>query len=129
MRLRLTNEHRDGGVIEDVAGVVDNAVLAVHGVRVKSHVSNDEQVGILGFDCSHGRLYETLRVGALGAVQTLLVAVDHRKQGDSRDAQGYSLLKLFEQAVNALARNPRHRRYRLTAILAVQNEHRIDQVA
>ncbi|MPM47174.1 hypothetical protein SDC9_93882 [bioreactor metagenome] len=44
MRERLADEYFDGVVVDDVAGIVQHAVLAVAGVWVQRHVGEHAQV-------------------------------------------------------------------------------------
>ena len=45
LRQRLLDEALDGRLVDDVAVLVDDAVLAIAGVRVQRHVAQHAQVG------------------------------------------------------------------------------------
>ncbi len=87
MRHGLAHQHVDGLVIQHVARVVDDAVLAVRRVRVQRDVGNHGEVRQLGLKGAHGSLHEAIRVRTFFAVRALLRRVDDREQGNRRDAQ------------------------------------------
>ena len=82
MRYSLAHEHVDGDVVQHVAVVIDDPVLAVGRVGVERDVCYYSKLRQLRLDCFDRALHEAIRVGALGAVEALLVLVDDREQGD-----------------------------------------------
>ncbi len=128
MRQGLPNQHRDSEVINHVATVVDDAVLAMSRVRVQRHVGYDRQLRQFVLDRANRALHEPVRVCALGPVERLVLRVNHGKQGDGRYAEPVGFCKLWKQAVDALARNAGHRLHRFTAALTVQHEYRVDEI-
>ena len=77
----------------------------------------------------HCPLHQPIGIGALGAIEALLVHVDNGKQGDSRDTKLRRFTELLEQVVDALSLYSWHRRYGFGTFVAVEHEHRVDQIA
>ncbi len=126
MRQGLTGQHRHRLVIHDVPGVVDDAVLSVSGVRIQRDVRNHCKIGMGVLDSPHRSLNEAVGVGALDAIEALLVGIDYREQGDGGDAQFDRLAERAEQPVDALALDARHRLDLLRPIIAIENENRVN---
>ena len=125
---RLLHERGDGDVVRDITGVVEQAVLSVARVRVERDVGDHAELGKPFLDGAHGSRDEALGMPCGGGVQRLEFRRDHRKQRDGRNAQRHALLGIAQQEVDALARDSRQRWHRLLAVLAVEHEHRIDEV-
>ncbi len=128
MRHGLPDEHVDRDVVEHVAVVVDDAVLAVRRVRVERDIGDNHKVGIGRLDCAHHRLNESVGIGAFGAIEAFLFLVDHREQRNGGDAELADLAQLFEQAVSGLAFDAGHRRHCLTAVVTLEHEYGINQI-
>ena len=73
MRHGLPHEHVDRDVVQHVTVVIDDAVLAVGRVWIERHVGDDRELRQLGLDRADRALHETIRIGAFGAVEALLV--------------------------------------------------------
>ena len=65
---RLLRQHRDRLVVEDVAAVVEQAVLAVAGERVERHVGQHAQLGEALLQLAHGARHQAVGVERLAAV-------------------------------------------------------------
>ena len=124
----LTLQHRHGLVVHHVAGVVDQAVLAVAGVRVERDVGDDAQVGQCLLECGHHTRHQAVRVVGLARVERLERRVDNREQRKCGDAEVARLLGGLEQQIERLALDPRHRGHRFFAPGAVEHKHRQDEV-
>ena len=75
-------------VVEDVAGVVEQAVLAVAGVRGRARRrSSRPEFGEAALELAHHRRHQALRVAGLAAVGCLAFRAEHREQRHHRDAQ------------------------------------------
>ena len=59
---RLLDERGDRLVVEHVAGGVDQAVLAVAGVRIERDVGDDAELGKALLQRAHGARHEALRM-------------------------------------------------------------------
>ncbi len=57
----LADQHLHGFVVHDVAGVVDQTVLAVGGKGVQGHVGDHAEVRYRALQCAHGALGQTVR--------------------------------------------------------------------
>ena len=128
VRQCLLDEHVDGHVVQDVAVVVDDAVLAMRRVRVQRNIGDDGKLGQRRLDGRNGALHEPVRVRTLGAVETFLFLVDNREQGDGRNAQVANLDELIEQAVDALTRDAGHGRDVFLPTLTVEHENRVNEI-
>ena len=128
VRQRLLHQHRRGDVVHHVAVVVDDAVLAVRGVRVEGDVGDhpERRHGLL--ERADRALHQSFRVPGLAAVERLGRAVRHREQRERRDAQPHQFLGLLDQFVDADPLDAGHRRYRHALPGALDDEHRVDQV-
>ena len=100
MRQRLPDKHIDCCVVENIAIVIDDAVLAVGCVRVERNVGHYDEVGQLCLDRLHGPLYQAVRVGTLRTVERLAVSPNHREQGHGGYAQIPGFGKSGEQLVD-----------------------------
>ena len=124
----LAHQHLDGLVVQDVAGVVDEAVLAVGGEGVERHVGDDPEFGKACLQGTHGALGETFRIEGLAGVQGLAVPGGDREQGDGRHPEAQELLGLAQEPVDGEALHPRHRLDGLPSPLALEHEIGCDQV-
>jgi hypothetical protein len=127
MHQRLLAQHGHGLVVEDVAGVVEQAVLAVAGVGVQRHVGQQPRPGKRCLS-AHGARHQAVGVGGLAAVGRLQRRLDDREQRHHRHAQLHALLGHRKQAVHAAPLHARHAGHVLHLALAVEHEHRQDQV-
>jgi hypothetical protein len=124
----LPGEHRKRLVVQHVALVVDQSVLAVRGVRVERDIADHPQLGHGRLDRPHRAAHQVAGIGRLGAVGGLQLRGRDRKQGNRRDAERRGLLQQRQQPVDRQALDARHGRHRLAPVLPVQDEHRPDQV-
>jgi hypothetical protein len=126
---RLLRQHGHGLVVEDVAGVVEQAVLAVAGEGVQRHVGQQAQLGEALLQFAHRARHQAFGVGGLAAVGRLQRQLDHREQRHHRHAQLHAVFGHREQAVQAAALHAGHAGHVLHLALPVEQEHRQDQVA
>ena len=83
------HERFDGAVIIHVgAGGVQDAVVAVGGVRVEGDVREDHRAGRLGLHFADGAVGEVRWVEGFGAFDGLAGGVDLREEGHAMDAEG-----------------------------------------
>lgn len=125
---RLPYQHVDADVVEDVAIVIQDAVLAMGGERVERHVGDDAQLRKALAQGAGGALGDAFRVVCLGGVQGLLLHRGHREQRQRRNAQGHPLFRLDQQLVDGQALDAGHRRNAFTLVDPIKDEHRQDQV-
>ena len=67
----LFNEHFDGFVVKDEAGLVDKAVLTVSGVRVERDIAHHSEFGEVFFQRTHYARNQAVRIGCFSAVGCL----------------------------------------------------------
>ena len=125
----LARKHGDRFIVHDIAVVVDNAVLAVRGVRVKCYVGDYRQFRVRGLQGPDRGRYQPVRVGRFFAAQGFELLVDDRKQGNGRDTELCGSACLGHDAVNAEPFDARHGRDRFPALLTGQHKHRVNQVS
>ncbi|MNN14350.1 hypothetical protein D3C81_1274110 [compost metagenome] len=129
MGQRLLDQHIDRLVVHHVAALVENAVLTMDGEGIECHVGDDPQLREALTQGAGGALGDAVRVVGFGAVEGLLLQRGHREQRQRRNAQCDQLLGFLQQQVDGQALDARHRRHALALVLAVEDEHREDQVA
>jgi hypothetical protein len=126
---RLLDQHLDGFVVQDVAGLVEQAVLAVAGEGVQRHVGHHAQAGKFFFSARTTRGHQAVGVGGLAADRVFQRGrLITGKQRHHRDAQLDAVFGHRQQQVQAQALHAGHRGHGLAAVAAVQHEHRVDQV-
>jgi hypothetical protein len=124
----LAGEHLHRFVIDDVAGVVEHAVLAVAGVGVERHVGHHAQVRKLFFQRPHHARDQAVGVERLLAVGCFEGGVDGREQRQHRNAELHAVFGHRQQQIQAQAVHAGHGRHGLALVLALVHEHGIDQV-
>ena len=82
MRARLAHQGFDGQVVQHVALVIDQTVLAVGGEGIEGHIGDDAEVRKLLLDRAHRRLRNAVGIPGLARVQRLFLLGRDRKQGD-----------------------------------------------
>ncbi len=122
------HQHLDRLVVQHVAAVVDQAVLAMRGERIQGDVGDHAQLGQRVLERAHRALRQAVGVEGLGRVLTLRAGRRDRKQRHRRDTQGMHLARLGDQQVDTQALDARHRGHRLALPLAFDNKHRVDEV-
>ena len=126
MRDCLAHEHGNRDIVEHIASIVDNAVLAVGRVWIQRDVRDNGKVGKLRFYRAHRSLNEAIRIGTLSTVKAFSVGIDNREERYSWYSERCDLLKFFEQDVHTLALNTGHRGHRFSAVFAIEHEYRVD---
>ena len=125
---RLLDPRSDGDVVLYVAVVVEDAVLAVSGERIEGDVGDDAQLREASTQRARGTLGNTVRIPGFGGIQGFLLQRRHREQRQCRNAQRHQLLGLLEQQVDGQPLDAGHRRHGFATVLAIEHEHREDQV-
>ena len=125
---RLAGQHLHRAVVEDVAVFVEQAVLAVAGVRIERDVGEQPQAREALFQLAQCPRDQPCGVRRLVAAGVLQRRLDDREQGHHRDAQFDALLGHVVQPVQAAALHAGHARHVLRLRVAVEHEHRQDQV-
>ena len=128
MRQRLLDQRIDGDVVHDVAGIVDDAVLAVRRVRVERDVGDHAELRHGLLDRAHCALREPFGIPGFAAVEALDVARRHREQRQRRDAQLGERLGLAHQLIDRDPLDAGHALDRLAPRAALDDEHRIDEI-
>ncbi len=128
LRQRLTHQHLDRGVVDDVVGLVQQAVLAVAGEGVEGHVGHDAQVGEFLFQGPHHRGHQAVWVGGFDAIGRFQVQADDGEQRHHRDAQLHAVFGHGQQQVQAQSLHAGHGAHGFASALAFQHKHRVDQV-
>jgi hypothetical protein len=125
----LLDQHVHGLVVNHVALVVDQAVLAVRGEGIQRDVGDDPEGGEALLQRRHGPLGQAFRIPRLARVIGLAVRRHHRKQRDGRDAQFEAAFGGRQQAVDRHALDTRHGGHVFGGVVALEHEYRPDQVA
>ncbi len=128
LRLGLADQHGDRLFVQDVTGFVQNAVLAVAGVGVQSHVSQHAQLGELLLEHAHHARNQAVRVGGFAAIRRFQGRVDGREQGHHGDAQLQTLFGHAHQFIRRIAHDAWHGADLLLNSLAFTHKDRVDQV-
>ena len=128
LRQRLLDQHFERDVVDDVAAGVDHAVLAVRSVGVERDVGHDAELGEALLELRDGARHQSAGVVGLATVERLELLLDDGEQRQGGNAKLETDLGLPQQPVDRHALDPRHRGHLFGAILAVEHEHRIDQV-
>ena len=68
---RLLLQNRNGVVVQNVAGVIDNAVLTVAGVGIQRNIGHHTELGKMLFEARHDARNQALGIGGLAAVRRL----------------------------------------------------------
>src|SRR5690606_38291243 len=118
----------DGDVVLDVTLFVEDAVLAMSGEGVQGDVSDHPQLREARAQGASRALGNTVRVPGFGTVQGFLLDRGNREQRQRRNTQLDPRLRSFQQQVDRQALDARHRGHFFTTVLAVQHEHRQNQV-
>jgi hypothetical protein len=87
LRQGLLHEHFNGGIVQDVAAVVKQSVLAVAGVGVECDIGHHAQLGKMFFQRTHHVWHQSVWVGGLSTVRCFEVTADDGKQSHHRNAQ------------------------------------------
>jgi hypothetical protein len=128
VRERLLHERRHGRVVHHVAGLVDQAVLAVAGVGIERDVGDHAELGVFALERAHRALHQTVVVPGLVRVQRLRLQGRHGEQRERGDSQRVRLAGGAKQLVDAEPLDTRHRGHGLAGALALAHEHGPDQV-
>ena len=124
----LAREDFDGDVIEYVAVLIDDAILAMRRIRIERDIGQNAKVREALFERAHGAGNEPLRVGRLAAIERLERGVDDGEKRHHRNAQGNALFGDRHQRVERVAHHAWHGRHGLPYALPLCNEHRINKV-
>ena len=87
MAQRLASQCLEGFVVQHVARLVDQAVLAVACVGVERDIGYHTEIRQRILECPHDARHQPTWVPGLGGIETLLLGFDHRKQRQRRNAQ------------------------------------------
>ena len=128
MAERLLDQHGQCLVVEHVASAVDEAVLTVDGVGIERHVGDDAELREFLLQRPHHARHEAFGVVRLFGELGLERLVDHREQGQCRHAELHRTLGRLQQQVEALALDAGHGTDFLDALLAIEHEHRVDEI-
>ena len=125
---RLRAQHGHGLVVQDVARVVEQAVLAVRGVRVECHIGEQAELREAILQRAHRARHQAIGVARLAAVGRLQRRLDHREQRQHRQAERDALLGHGQYAVDRQALHAGHAGHVLRRAAAINHEQRQDQV-
>ena len=103
-----------------------DAAVAVRRVLAQAQVGDHEQLGVGGLDGAGGELDDPLVVP--GARAVLVLGGRQAEQQDARHAERGELARLLDRGVDREVVDPGERGDRLAAVLAGDDEERLDQV-
>ena len=127
VRERLLHERLDGLVVDDVAAVVDQPVLAVRGVGIERDVGDHAQLRETLLERTHGALHQAFVIPGGDAIERLGLRRGHREQGECGDAQLAGLFGDLQQFVDRQAFDAGHRAHRRAAG-QFMDEDRVDEI-
>ena len=102
--------------------------MAVGGVGIEGSVRDDAERGAGRLDRGDGARNEAVRVDGLAPVGRLLVGVDVWKERDGRNAEARGSTCFLDQEIDAQAVGAGHGCDALAASIAIDDEHRVDQI-
>ena len=118
----------EGFIVENVTRCVDQAVLAVAGVGIERHIGDHAEIRKARLERLHNPRHQAIGIEGLGGIEGFLAILDHREERQRRHAKRHRLLGDAQQIVEGDATDAGHRRHGLDDLLALEHEHRIDQV-
>ncbi len=124
---RLAAKRLERLVVEDHA-VPDQPVLAVAGVGIEGDIGDQAELREPALEEPERAADEVLRVPGLAAVLGLGVRRGHRKERHGRDAGLEHPLGRAQDAIRAVAHDPRHGADALLVIAAIHDEDRQDEI-
>ena len=125
---RLADQDLDRLVVRDVAGLVDQAVLAVRGEGIERHIGDDPEIRYRSLQRTYRALRKPVGIERLACVERLDLRRGDRKERHGRDAEPLDLDRVLHQQIDAQTLDPRHGGDRLALPGAFQHEDRIDEV-
>jgi len=128
LRQRLLDQDLQRDVVEDVARLVDHAVLTVRGIGIQRDIRHDAQLREARFQRSSGARHEPARIECLSPVGALQPLLDDRKKRHDRNARGHALLGDRQQPIQRHALHARHGIHFLGAGFSVEHEYGVDEV-
>ena len=117
-----------GDVVQHIAALIDDAVLAMGGVGVESHIGDDAQLRVGRLQGAHDARHQAIVIPGGFGIQTLALLANHREQGDGRNAQRHQLGGLLQQQIQTQPLDAGHAGHRLAAVFPLQHEDRIDEI-
>ena len=125
---RLFDEDRDGLVVEDVAVLVQQAVMAVAGEGIEGDVAGDADFGGCGLHGLDDGGDEAFGVDGFVAAFVLLFGIDVREDGDGGDAQFAGADGGLGRFIDVQSVDAGHGFHRDAGFLAVVDDHAPDDV-
>ena len=125
---RLLAQRRHGHVVVHITGIIDDAVLSVGRVWIERGVRNDTEVRHRALRRLYGARNQPVRIPRLGTVQAAQGEFDIGKERDRRNAEFRHGLQLVDQPVDRIPLDTRHGLDRLHPVLALDDEHGIDEI-
>jgi hypothetical protein len=87
LRQCLAHERIERHVVDDIARLVDYAVLSVRGVRIERNVGHDAELGEALLERRHGARHQPLGIERFAAVFGLQLWIDRGEECQHRDTQ------------------------------------------
>ncbi len=125
---RLAFQHGDGFVVQHISGGINDAVLAVRGVRIQRDIGDHAQLRKTFFQRGHCARHQTFGIDGFAPVRCFQCAFNRRKQRNCRNPGLETAVGMAQQLVDGVALHPRHRIHGDSAVFTVDDEHRIDQI-
>ena len=126
---RLVDQHCHRIVIDDIAGVVEQPVLAVAGIGVERDIGEDADIASAGIaDRLDRAAHQIVGIERLGPVVAAAIGLRVGKQRDAGDAQIDRLLRAFGDVVDRPARHARQAGNGFLDPGTIGDEQRPDQI-
>ncbi len=126
---RLLHQHFVGLIVQHVAMLVDQSILAVCRVRIECHVGQYAEFGEALLDGLDRARHQAFGIEGLAPVRGFEWRGDHRKERHHRDSERNALVGDRQQLVDRHAFDTRHRDDGVAPSFAFHDEHRVDEVA
>ncbi len=124
----LAHQYFHGLIVEDVAGFIQDAVLAVAGVGIQCHVGHHAQLGEFLLQRADHAGDQAVGVEGFFAVGRFQAGINRGEQRQEGDLQLHAFLGHGQQQIQTQAVHARHGRHGLTAVAASVHKHRVDEV-
>ena len=125
---RLRDELLGGLVVEDIARLVGQAVVAVRGVGVERDIGQDTDLGHRVLDGADRAAHEVVGVERFLAHFAAQVRRGVGEEGDARDAEVAGFAGAVGEAIDRPAADPGKRRDRLLPALPLGDEQGPDEI-
>ncbi len=117
-----------GFVIEHIASLIHQSIVAVRGEGIERDVGKEAESGKCGFNLLNGMGDEPIAFKRLAAHAIFFLRIDHREKSRSFQPHIHEPLKLFDDLINREAKKTAHRRNSLPFSRALEHKEGSHQI-